>query len=345
MAQASSLFEDAEREGDLLDAVDGATRLVALRDGAPVGIAGSIAVGETLYLQYLAVRESERGRGVGRSLTAARLRAAPGCRRAVLDPAPDRDRVPPPARVRAAAGAARPRRTTSAAACRDSTSSRAAAAGVGPRLGGVGSVGLPRRGLPEPGALEHLQRQQRALQARGRDVDPEQLEDEGLVEAHELLDRHPDHLVGGHRGARLGDRAAVAGEADLLDAVLAVELELDLQLVAAERVEVLELEVRVFQLAPIMRLLVVIQDVLAVEVVHQPNTPRTEPSASIRRSTSSRVEWTAKLARDVAATPRRRISGCAQWWPARMQTPSRPMISETSCGCTPSRLNAMTLPR
>ena len=54
------------------------------------------------------------------------------------------------------------------------------------------------------------------------------------------------------------------------------------------------------QLAPVMRLLVVIQDVLAIEVVHQPNTPRTEPSASIRRSTSSRVEWTAKLARDVA---------------------------------------------
>ncbi len=89
VAQASSLFEDAEREGDLLHAVDGATRLLALRDGRPVGIAGSIVVGETVYLQYLAVRESERGRGVGRSLTAARLRAAPGCRRALLDPAPD----------------------------------------------------------------------------------------------------------------------------------------------------------------------------------------------------------------------------------------------------------------
>ncbi len=89
VAQASSLFEDAELEGDLLDAVEGATRLLAVRGGAPVGIAGSIAVGDTLYLQYLAVRESERGHGVGRSLTAARLRAAPGCRRAVLDPAPD----------------------------------------------------------------------------------------------------------------------------------------------------------------------------------------------------------------------------------------------------------------
>src|SRR5215204_1363389 len=215
-----------------------------------------------------------------------------------------------------------------------------------PGLGGAGRrVGLPRGGLPEPGALEHLQRQQRALHARRGDVDPEQVEDEGLVEAHELVDRHADHLVGGHRGARLRDRAAVAGEAQLLDAVVAVDLDLHLQLVAAERVEVLELEIGLGQLAPVVRLLVVLEDVLPVELVHQPNTLRTEASAPTRRSTSSRVVWTAKLAREVAATPRRRISGCAQWWPARMQTPSRPRISETSCGCAPSMLNASAPPR
>ena len=28
------------------------------------------------------------------------------------------------------------------------------------------------------------------------------------------------------------------------------------------------------------------------------------------------------------------MSGCAQWWPARMQTPSRPSSSATSCGCS-----------
>ena len=34
--------------------------------------------------------------------------------------------------------------------------------------------------------------------------------------------------------------------------------------------------------------------------------------------------------------PRRRISGWAQWWPARTQTPAEPRISATSCGWTPS---------
>ena len=99
VAQASSLFEDAELEGDLLDAVEGATRLLAVRGGAPVGIGGSIAVGDTLYLQYLAVRESERGHGVGRlPLTAARLRAAPWLSPRGARPGARRDRVPPPAR-------------------------------------------------------------------------------------------------------------------------------------------------------------------------------------------------------------------------------------------------------
>ena len=66
------------------------------------------------------------------------------------------------------------------------------------------------------------------------------------------------------------------------DLAVAVDLELDLQLVAAQRVEVLRLEVGVLELAPVMRGLVVLQDVLAVEVVHQANTSRTVPSASIR---------------------------------------------------------------
>ena len=64
----------------------------------------------------------------------------------------------------------------------------------------------------------------------------------------------------------------MAREADLGDAAVAVEAELDAQLVAAERVEVLELEVGVLHLGmgwgPIPGLLVVLEDLLAVEVVH-----------------------------------------------------------------------------
>ena len=89
VARAGSLFEDPARSADLFDAVPGVTRLLARRDGEPVGIAGAVAVGETLYLQYLEVLETARRRGIGRALTAARLRASPGCRRAVLDPAPN----------------------------------------------------------------------------------------------------------------------------------------------------------------------------------------------------------------------------------------------------------------
>ena len=43
-----------------------------------------------------------------------------------------------------------------------------------------------------------------------------------------------------------------------------------------------------------------------------------------------------KLARAVAATPSRSISGWAQWWPARTATPWRSRISDTSWACTPS---------
>src|SRR5437660_159584 len=39
------------------------------------------------------------------------------------------------------------------------------------------------------------------------------------------------------------------------------------------------------------------------------------------------------------------MSGCAQWWPARMQTSSRPRISATSCGWTPSIANDTRVPR
>src|SRR5579871_6023923 len=63
--------------------------------------------------------------------------------------------------------------------------------------------------------------------------------------------------------------------------------------------------------------------------------------ASASRSTSSKVLYMPKEARQVAVVPKRASSGCAQWVPARTATPSRSMIVEMSCGWAPSRLKLM----
>src|SRR4051812_43689819 len=205
---------------------------------------------------------------------------------------------------------------------------------------------LPVDRAAEPGALEHLERQQRALHARRRDVDPEQLEDERAVELQQVGDRHALDLVGRHRRRRLADRAAVAVEADVLDRAVAGDAEHHAQLIAAQRVRVLELEVRRLHHAPVVRALVVVEDLLAIEIIHQSaKTSLTRSSPASSRSTSSRVLCTANDARLVAPTPKRFMSGCAQWWPARMQTPCAPRISATSCGCTPSTVNETSAPR
>ena len=45
---------------------------------------------------------------------------------------------------------------------------------------------------------------------------------------------------------------------------------------------------------------------------------------------------TEALARVEAVTPRRRCSGCAQWWPTRTAMPRSSRNWPTSCACTPS---------
>ena len=99
------------------------------------------------------------------------------------------------------------------------------------------------------------------------------------------------------------------------------------QLVAAERVGVLELEVgRVDRRPSCGAACSARGSPRGRGCVHaqrepQPTIPHLVEAVD-SASTSARVVCTANDARVVAATPRRFISGCAQWWPARTQTPS-----------------------
>jgi hypothetical protein len=75
-----------------------------------------------------------------------------------------------------------------------------------------------------------------------------------------------------------------------------------------------------------------------------PKKSRALISASASASTSALVLYMANDARQVAVTPRRSISGWAQWWPARTATPERSMMVEMSCGCRPSMPNETMAP-
>src|SRR5215210_1152915 len=152
----------------------------------------------------------------------------------------------------------------------------------------------PRRALLRPAcvargrAAHHLERQERALAARGGDVDAELLDHPVGAEAPDLVDRHPDQLLGGDRGGGLRDRAALPVEAQVLHAAI-LHNDVHAQLVAAERVVVVPLEIVLLELPEVPGALVVLEDEVAVEGVHQSsNTSRAFTSASTRRSTSSR---------------------------------------------------------
>ena len=60
---------------------------------------------------------------------------------------------------------------------------------------------------------------------------------------------------------------------------------------------------------------------------------------------SAGVLYTPKDARAVAGTPSRRISGCAQWWPARIATAERLQIYARSWGWMPSTVKLTSAPR
>src|SRR5215218_378603 len=146
-------------------------------------------------------------------------------------------------------------------------------------VGDVGSIAgrLGERDLqrvqPEDGALEPHRRQRDAHLA-------EQL----LAVELEHLARLPalDQL-GQHRRGRLRDRAAAAGEFHVLDRLaVAGEGDEDRDLVAAERVHSLGVGVGRRDLPVVPRVLVVVEDVLAVEVVE--GAHRTSVATSTRRT-------------------------------------------------------------
>ena len=85
----------------------------------------------------------------------------------------------------------------------------------------------------------------------------------------DLRHRHADQLLARDRGRGLGDRAALSVEAQVGDPPLLVHHDVHAQLVAAERVEVVELEVVRLERAEVPRVLVVVEDEVAVEGVHR----------------------------------------------------------------------------
>jgi hypothetical protein len=120
--------------------------------------------------------------------------------------------------------------------------------------------------MAERGGLDDLEREHRALHARGRDVDPEQVEHGPVVELEQLLGGQALELVGEHRGRGLGDRAAVPVEGDRVDLAVLTERELEGDLVAAQRVEVVRLHIGLLERPVIVWVLVVLEDVFAVEL-------------------------------------------------------------------------------
>src|SRR5687768_15377465 len=112
-----------------------------------------------------------------------------------------------------------------------------------------------------------------------------------VEEAHGLFPRLPFHGRAHHRGRRLRDRAAVAGEAHFLDRV-AVETDEHGVVIAAERVVPVDVPRRVRHLVKVSGILVVVEDDLLIElsqIGHQRKTSMTLCSPATSASASSLV--------------------------------------------------------
>ena len=136
---------------------------------------------------------------------------------------------------------------------------------------------------------------------------------------------------------------------DVLDrlAVLA-ELDVDRDLVAAERVLALGLGVGVLEQPVLARVLVVVEDDLAVQALESRirSCEHLTDGVRGRRRAGRSPRGSCRGRSSPGSSPRRRaccISGWQQWWPARIATPCRSRICATSCGWMPSTLK-VTMP-
>ena len=109
----------------------------------------------------------------------------------------------------------------------------------------------------------------RALEPRGADVDAEEVEQVVRADGRDLVHGLALDLVGQEARAGLADGAAATGEGDAVhDAVLHAEHQRDP--VAAQRVGALVGRVGVLDDPEVVGPPVVLEDVVAVEVVHAP---------------------------------------------------------------------------
>src|SRR5207253_11207415 len=114
--------------------------------------------------------------------------------------------------------------------------------------------------------FQDLQRKQSAFDAGRRDLDPELAEHIVLVDLLRLLERQSLQPLGQQRRRCLRDRAATPVESDVLDHAVA-DTEVHPDHVAAQRVVLLVADVGVLEAPVVSRVLVVVEDVLAIELV------------------------------------------------------------------------------
>src|SRR5205823_6103821 len=114
--------------------------------------------------------------------------------------------------------------------------------------------------------FQNLEREQGALDPGGGDLDPQLAEDVVLVDLLGVVEGQTLKPFGEERCGGLGYCAPAAVEADVLDHAV-LELKVHPHDVAAERVILLVADVGVLEPAIVPRVLVVVEDVLAVELI------------------------------------------------------------------------------